>query len=200
MSDDTTLNLGSGGDKIVTDEQGDGSKVQVVHAGFGPKGATQRVDTGTPLPVVDASVATLQTAEHGDLAALLAQLTTFTGADHTDLAALLTALGPIATQTTLAALLSRLSAATPTNLPGTAGLAVTGDTTLLGFSARETSGTATAFFRLRAGGVGGAILATVTLAASESVRDWFGPSGITATGGVYFELVTGAVAGGVQTR
>jgi DNA uptake protein ComE-like DNA-binding protein len=106
---------------------------------------------------------------------------------------------------TLEALLTTLNglvggAAIPVNLPGSSGAVTAVDGRLMGFSARETTGTASAFFRLRAGTGTGTILATVSLAANESVRDWFAPNGIQATGGVYYELVSGAVAGGVQTR
>jgi hypothetical protein len=115
---------------------------------------------------------------------------------YTDqLESLLTALGANTDQ-----LEGMLAPSTPANLPGASGAITSATGVLMGLSARETSGTATAFFRLRAGGATGTILATVTLAANESIRDWYGPSGIQATGGVYFELVAGAVAGGVQTR
>jgi class 3 adenylate cyclase len=71
----------------------------------------------------------------------------------------------------------------------------------MGFSVREAAGTpAAAAMRLRAGTATGTILATVTLSAGESVRDWFGPSGIQAAGGVYLELLSGTITGGVQTR
>lgn len=71
----------------------------------------------------------------------------------------------------------------------------------MSFTARETTGTTAAVFRLRAGTVAGVILATVTLAANESVREQIGGiGGLTATGGVYYELVSGTVAGSVHTR
>jgi hypothetical protein len=96
---------------------------------------------------------------------------------------------------------ARLAPATPTNLPGASSAVTSVDGVLMGFSVREAAGTpAAAAMRLRAGSATGTILATVTLAAGESVRDWFGPNGITATGGVYFELVYGTITGGVQTR
>jgi hypothetical protein len=91
--------------------------------------------------------------------------------------------------------------AAPVNLPGASGAVTAVDGRLMGFSVREAAGTpAKAAMRLRAGSATGAILATVTLAPEESVRDWFGPNGITATGGVYYELVSGTITGGVQTR
>lgn len=93
-----------------------------------------------------------------------------------------------------------LGGATPTAIPGSSG-DITGSTgVLMGFSAKETSGTTSAHFRLRVDTAVGTILATVSLLPNESVRDWYGPAGVTATGGVYFELVSGAVAGGVFTR
>jgi hypothetical protein len=93
------------------------------------------------------------------------------------------------------------TAARPTTLPGATGLVIA-DTTLMGYSVKESTNTAgaTAAMRLRAGTVTGAILATVTLAQNESTGDWFGPSGIAAAGGVYLELLSGSIAGGVQTR
>jgi hypothetical protein len=103
---------------------------------------------------------------------------------------------------TLESLLGTLNAAAhPTNLPGASGLVIA-ETTLMGFSVKESTNVAgaTASMRLRAGNVTGAILATVTLAQNESTSDWYGPSGIAAAGGVYFELLSGSIAGGVQTR
>lgn len=105
-----------------------------------------------------------------------------------------------ATEATVVSTAARLAAALPVNLPGVSGAVTAVDGVLLGFSAKETTGSAPAAFRLRGGGVAGTVLSTVTLAGGESVRDWFGPSGIAAAGGVYFELVSGAVSGGVQTR
>lgn len=93
-----------------------------------------------------------------------------------------------------------LGGATATAIPGASGDITSSTGVLMGFTARETSGSAAAHFRLRVDTAAGVILATVYLAQNESVRDWFGPSGITATGGIYFELVSGAVAGGVFTR
>jgi hypothetical protein len=104
------------------------------------------------------------------------------------------------TEATVAAILAAVAPAVPANLPGTSGAITSATGVLMGVSARETTGTATAFFRLRATNATGVILATVTLAAGESIRDWYGPGGIAAAGGVYYELVSGAVAGGVQTR
>jgi hypothetical protein len=132
--------------------------------------------------------------EAADIAALATAANQATAKNVLD--AISQAIGAPGTNT----LLSLLAAATPVNIPGASGAITSTTGVLMGVSARETSGTATAFFRLRAGGVAGVILATVTLAASESIRDWYGPSGIAAAGGVYFELVSGAVAGGVQTR
>lgn len=59
MSDNTTLNVGAGGDLIATDEltllngaaAATGLKVQRVKVGFGPDGSLQDVTDAAPLPV-----------------------------------------------------------------------------------------------------------------------------------------------------
>lgn len=167
--------------------------------------------TSRPLSTTDLGTTRTGAASEATLAAVLTEL----GGklEAADIAALASAANQVAAKNVLDAisqaigapaantLLSLLAAATPTNLPGASG-AVTGvDGRLMGFSVREAAATpAKASMRLRAGGAAGAILATVTLAPEESIRDWFGPNGITATGGVYYELVSGTITGGVQTR
>ena len=68
---------------------------------------------------------------------------------------------------------------------------------LLGWSIRETSGAATATFRLRDGNNAAAVmLANANLAANESIRDFWFPAGIlVATGRIYLEIVSGSVEG-----
>ena len=67
---------------------------------------------------------------------------------------------------------------------------------LAGFSLRETSGTDVAVVRLRDGiDANGDLLATISLAAAESVRDWFLPGGIAFGAGCYVEIVSGEVEG-----
>lgn len=90
MSDNTQLNSPTtSGDIISTDDLG-GVKVQNVKMAYGPDGSMTRVDTGTPLPVVDA------TAESA-LAAIFSKLSS-----------------DPATQTTLAAILAKLISAPAT--------------------------------------------------------------------------------------
>lgn len=93
---------------------------------------------------------------------------------------------------------ARLAAAAATALPGASGDITAGAATLLGYTLRETAG-GTAVVRLRDGNAG-THLATVSLAASESTRDWFGPSGVAAATKVYYEKVSGTVEGAVFTR
>lgn len=199
----TQLNPGSGGDTIVTDPQSDGSRVEVATVGYGARGTdVQRVDPAHPLPVVDASVATLQAADHTDLAGLLSQLTSFTGADHTDLAAVLTALGPIATQTTMAAVLAKLNASLAVNLPASTATAFADAGTIAagtyrGITIKNTSTTATAEVAIRNQNVTGTILDTITLAGNESVRETYPAGRAAASGTIYMQLVAGAVSGSV---
>jgi hypothetical protein len=64
---------------------------------------------------------------------------------------------------------------------------------LMGFTVAETTGTAGATVRLYSGTDNtGTRLSTIALAANESVRDWFGPGGITVgASGVFVERVSG---------
>ncbi len=69
--------------------------------------------------------------------------------------------------------------------------------TLHGFALRETTGAARAVIELRAGeSDDGALVAAITLAAGESVRDWFGPNGI-AVSGLRLVRVSGSADGSV---
>lgn len=84
--------------------------------------------------------------------------------------------------------------------PGSSGtVGPTGiDVTYYGFSLRETAGS-TAVVRIRAGGVvGGTILDTISLAANESAREDYFPQGLRAAGGLYYQLVSGAVEGAIR--
>jgi DNA uptake protein ComE-like DNA-binding protein len=152
--------------------------------------------------VLDAISGALGAPAVDTVKSLLATIAANTGTETTTVSHLSLTADQVQLNTdTLEALLGTLnSAARPTNLPGASGLVIA-DTTLMGFSVREAAGTpAAAAMRLRAGTATGTILATVTLSAGESVRDWFGPSGIQAAGGVYLELLSGTITGGVQTR
>lgn len=53
MADNTTLNPGTGGDVIASDDIG-GIKFQRIKAGFGADGSYADVSEATPLPVADA--------------------------------------------------------------------------------------------------------------------------------------------------
>lgn len=74
---------------------------------------------------------------------------------------------------------------------GTGSLAFTNEpTALYGFSIRETTGSAAAVVEILNGETG-AMVASVSLLAGESVRDWFGPIGIGASAGLYLSRVSG---------
>lgn len=51
MADNTTLNLGTGGDTIATDDIGGGVKIQRVKVAFGVDGSAADVSAASPLPV-----------------------------------------------------------------------------------------------------------------------------------------------------
>jgi hypothetical protein len=99
---------------------------------------------------------------------------------------------------------SRVPVADPVMVPATAvdcgdkastdeAIAAAGaGTRLIGFSARETTGTAGAVFNIRHGtSNAGTILVTVSLTSGESAREWYGVDGIAAASGVWLERVTG---------
>lgn len=90
--------------------------------------------------------------------------------------------------------------AVPFNVPGASGAVTNADGALMGVSLRETSEANRAVVRLRAGASNGTLLGVFSLTAGESVREWYGDSGIKATGGVYCELVSGSVEGSIQIR
>jgi hypothetical protein len=71
----------------------------------------------------------------------------------------------------------------------------------LGFTLRETSGSASATVVIydNASAASGTILEEITLASSESAREFYHTPGIRAVNGVYFSVVSGAVAGSVRT-
>lgn len=71
---------------------------------------------------------------------------------------------------------------------------------LLGFSCEETA-SGSAKFRLRNGTSDtDPILFTIGLNAGETTREWFGPGGIKADGGIFIERVSGSTALTVFTR
>lgn len=69
---------------------------------------------------------------------------------------------------------------------------------LVGYALKETTGIATAELDLLDGtNVDGDLLAPITLAANQSVRDWFGPAGVSFGIGLYAQLVSGSITGTV---
>lgn len=83
-------------------------------------------------------------------------------------------------------------------LPAASGT-ITGSVTdgkLMGWSVRETAA-AVASFRIREGGSGGKILASVGLVASASSQQWLGPQGVGGDGVLYYEKVAGTIEGAV---
>lgn len=118
-----------------------------------------------------------------------------------DLAALATAAKQDAAKTVLDAIAAsdaltaaRLAGATPhPSAANTTDIALTSVAgRLMSFSCSESTGSAGAKFYLRDGTDStGTIVAIVTLAPGESVRDSFGPNGITLTAGLWLDRVSG---------
>lgn len=80
-------------------------------------------------------------------------------------------------------------------------MASTGAVVLFGLAVRETSGTAGAVVRLHNGtDVNGEVVVPVSLNAGESVRDAWPPLGVIMEGGIFPELVSGAVEGAYFIR
>lgn len=78
--------------------------------------------------------------------------------------------------------------------------ATTSPSSLVGFALRNTSAVVSAEVLLRDGDADGDIVIPLTLAPSESVRDWFGPGGINLTHGLYVDVSAGAIDGAVFLR
>lgn len=70
--------------------------------------------------------------------------------------------------------------------------------TYFGFAIRESSGGASAVFRVREDNASGKILDTIALAQGEAASAWYGPQGIWCDGPLYFELVSGSVEGSIR--
>ena len=69
---------------------------------------------------------------------------------------------------------------------------------LVGYALKEATGVGTAELDLLDGtNVDGDLLVPITLAANQSVRDWFGPAGISFGRGLYAQLVSGSITGTV---
>jgi hypothetical protein len=74
----------------------------------------------------------------------------------------------------------------------------TSDGRLMGWSLRESAGTpAVAACNIREGSASGDIIAVLELAADSSSNVWFGPGGVNAVGGIYFDVVAGEITGAV---
>ena len=72
---------------------------------------------------------------------------------------------------------------------------------LKGYSFRETTGNTTALIVLRDGAdATGDIVVEIALQANESVRDWFGETGISVIDGLYVDRVSGSTEGAVWLR
>ena len=67
-------------------------------------------------------------------------------------------------------------------------------TRLMGFSARETAGAAAVFSIHNGTANGDPLLVTVSLAAGESAREWYGESGIASAAGIWLQRVSGTVS------
>lgn len=87
----------------------------------------------------------------------------------------------------------------PVSLPtGQSGAVTGGPIWLAGWSLRNTSSSAAAQIDLYDGAdATGQLVATITLAASESTRDYLPSPGVTCRRGVYADAVSGSVAGAV---
>lgn len=88
---------------------------------------------------------------------------------------------------------------TPTALPGVSGAVAAGATALMGYTVRETTGSASAVMRLRDGTSTGPILATISLDWGESIPTQTLNVAVTNVGGVYVQIVAGTVEGSVFT-
>lgn len=72
---------------------------------------------------------------------------------------------------------------------------------LVGFALRNTSASVSAVVLLRDGTTADApVVVPITLAPDESIRDWFGPSGVNLSFGLYVDVTAGAVDGTVFLR
>lgn len=180
------------GQPTTPDSRGRLPKAQRTKIIFGADNSGSDVTPDTPFPVDAAAVV-------AKLDELLAELNQKLEAGQS--------IGPVALDPTTLAALEQVTA-TIANLPGAAAAASYGSGTanqagvapadapgrLMGYAIRETSGTAGATVRLRSGTtVSGTPLGSgVTLAPNESVREWFGPTGINVPTAVFLERVSGA--------
>ena len=90
-----------------------------------------------------------------------------------------------------------MPAASPILFPASsAGLVALGGSGLLvGIGVRETAGAAAAFDVLDGTTSGGNVIVPYTLAANQSVREWFAPWGIDFTNGLFVNITAGTVRG-----
>ena len=70
---------------------------------------------------------------------------------------------------------------------------------IVGYALKETTGTATAEIDLIDGknATDGDLIIPITLAPGESVRDWFGPAGVSFVAGLIASVVSGSISGTV---
>lgn len=91
--------------------------------------------------------------------------------------------------------------ATSIALTGAGQLVRTGPTEYRGFAIRESAGApAAAVIRIYDGiSAAGVLLETISLAASESAREWYGGSQpLLAGNGIYVDIISGTVEGSVR--
>lgn len=89
----------------------------------------------------------------------------------------------------------------PTGNPASTGELYNGDLILYGWTFTETSGAATAQVDLFDGGnAQSTLIASITLAAGQSTRDWLAGSGIHCLQGVFVNVVTGSARGAIWAQ
>jgi hypothetical protein len=71
---------------------------------------------------------------------------------------------------------------------------------LVGYSFRENAGAIASFVLRNGTAAGDPALDYVTLAAGESVREWYGPDGKIAAAGIYLDIISGTVIGSVSSK
>lgn len=68
---------------------------------------------------------------------------------------------------------------------------------LMGYMIAETTGTSTARIQLLDGDTGGPVMGSITLAAGESARDYFGPAGVALVNGLTVHILSGSIDGAI---
>lgn len=70
----------------------------------------------------------------------------------------------------------------------------------LGFTAKETAAAAATATVHHGATNAGPVIDHINLAANETTREWYGPEGIAAPNGIFFELLTGAMSFGARSK